>query len=245
MRRYTCLWASQVALVVKNLLTIAGDLRDMDSIPGLGRSPRGGHGSPLQYSCLENPHGQRSLESYSQQCCQELDTTVVTEHAYVYLLLLFLRSVVFDSLRPHGLQQARLSCPSPSHRVCSNSHPLSQWFHPTTSSSVLPFSSHLQSFPASESVPKSQFLASGGQSIGTSAPASVLPVNIHHWFPLGLTGLISLLSKGLARVFSRNTVQKHQFFSAQPSLWSNSHTHNWLLCSFDYTDFVSKDISTF
>ena len=157
MQRYTCLWASQVALVVKNLLAIAGDLRDMGSIPGLGRFPRGGHGSPLQYSCLENPHGQRSLESYSQQCCQELDTTVVTERAYMYLLL-FLRSVVFDSLRLHGLQQARLPCPSPSPRVCSNSHPLSQWFHPTTSSSVFPFS-HLQSSPASESVSKESVLS--------------------------------------------------------------------------------------
>ena len=120
-----------------------------------------------------------------------------------------------DSLRPHGLQCNRPHCPSPIPRVYSNSGPSSQWCHTTISSSVVPFSSCPQSFPASESFPLSQFFASGGQSTGASASASVLPMNIQDWFPLGLTGLVSLQSKGLSRVFSNTTVQKHQFFSTQ------------------------------
>ena len=127
-------------------------------------------------------------------------------------------SVVSDSLRPHGLQCARLPCPSPTPRTYSNSCPLSWWCHPTTLSSVVPFPSHLQSFPGSGFFPMSQFYASGGQNIGVSAIASVLPMNIQDWFPLGWTGWISLLSKGLSRVFSNTTVQKHQFFGAQFSL---------------------------
>ena len=129
------------------------------------------------------------------------------------------RSVVSDSLRPHGLQHVRLPCPSPTPRVCSDSCPSSRGCHPTISSSVIHFSSHLQSFPASGSCPMSQFFASGGQIIGASA--SVLPMSIQGSFPLGLTGLISLQSKGLSRVFSNTTVPKHRFFSAQLSLWSN------------------------
>ena len=140
----------------------------------------------------------------------------------------FSHSVVSDSLRLHGLQHARLPCPSPSHRTCSNSCPSSQWWHPTISSSVIPFSSCLQSFPASGSFQMSQLFASGGQSIRVSASTSVLPMNIQDWFPLGYTGWISLQSKGLSRVFSNTTVQKHQFFSPQLSLWSNSHIHTWL-----------------
>ena len=120
----------------------------------------------------------------------------------------FSHSVVSDSLRPHGLQHARLPCPSPTPRACSNSCPSSWWCHSTISSSVIPFSSCLQSFPASGSFPMSQFFASGGPSIGVSASASVLPVNIQDWFPLALTGLISLQSKGLSRVFSNTAVQK-------------------------------------
>ena len=134
-----------------------------------------------------------------------------------------------DSLRPHGLQHARFPCPSPIPGACSNSCSSSWWFHPTISSSVVPFSSCLQSFPASGSFPVSQFFASGGQSIGASASASVLPMNIQGWFPLGLTSLISFLSKGLSRVFSNTTVRKHQLFGVQPSLRSNSHIHTWLL----------------
>ena len=125
------------------------------------------------------------------------------------------------TLRPQGLQRARPPCPSPSPGVCSNLCPC----HPTISSSVVPFSSRLQSFPASGSFPMSHLFTSGGQGIGALASASVLPVNIQGWFPLGWTGLISLQSKGLSRVFANTTVQKHQFFGAQPFLWSNSHIH--------------------
>ena len=142
-------------------------------------------------------------------------------------MLLFNRSDVSDC-DPHGLHLARLPCPKLSPRACSNSWLLS-WCHPTISSSVVPFSSCPQSFPASGSFPLSQFFASGGQSIGVSASASVIPMHIQDWFPLGWTGLISLLSKGLSRVFSNTTVWKHQFFSAQLSLWSNSYIHMWLL----------------
>ena len=141
--------------------------------------------------------------------------------------MLFSCSVMSDSLWPHGLQYTRLPCPSPSPRACSNSCPLSRWCHRTISTFVVPFSSHLQSFPASGSFQMSQFFTSGGQSIGVSA--SVLPMNIQDWFPLGWTGLISLHSKGLSRVFSNTTVQKHQFFSAQLSLESNCHIYTWLL----------------
>ena len=129
----------------------------------------------------------------------------------------FIHSVMSDSLWLHGLWHARPPCPSPTPRVYSNSCPLSQWCHPTISSSVVPFSCP-QSFPASGSFQMSQFFTSGGQSIGVSASASVLPMNIQDWFPLGWTGWISLLSKALSRVFSNTTVQKHQFFSAQLSL---------------------------
>ena len=122
-----------------------------------------------------------------------------------------------DYLWPHGLQHTRLPCPSPTPRAYSVSCPSSQWCHPTISSSVVPFSC-LQSFPASGSFSRSQFFASGGQSIGVSTSASVLPMNIQDWFPLGWTGWISLQSKELLRVFSNTTVQKHQFFSAQLSL---------------------------
>ena len=121
----------------------------------------------------------------------------------------FSHSVVSDILRPHGLQYGRLPCPSPTPRACSNPCPLSRWCHPTISSSVIPFSSHLHSFPASGSFPMSQFFASGGYSIGVSASTSVLPMNIQDWFPLGSTGCISLQSKWLSRVFSNTTVQKH------------------------------------
>ena len=137
-------------------------------------------------------------------------------------------SVVSDSLQPHRLQHARLLCPSPTLRVGANSCPLSWWCHSTISSPVIPFSC-LQSFPEWGSFPMSQSFISGGWSIGALASASVLPMNIQGWFPLGLTGLISLQSKGLSRFFSSTTVQKHQFFRAQPSLRSNSHIHTWLL----------------
>ena len=127
-------------------------------------------------------------------------------------------SVVSDSLKPHGLQHSRLPCPSPNPGACSNSCPSSRWFHPTISYSVVSFSSHLLSFPASGSLPGCQFFTSGSQSIGVSV--SVLPMNIHDWFPLGWTGWISLQPKELSRVFLNTMVQKHGFFDAQLSLWS-------------------------
>ena len=132
-----------------------------------------------------------------------------------------------DSLWPNELQHTRPPCPSPTPGVHSNSHPSSRWCHPAISSSVIPFSSCPQSLPASESFPMSQLFAWGGQSIGVSALASVLPINTQDWSPLGWTGWISLQSKGLSRVFSNTTVQKHQFFSAQLSSQSNSHIHTW------------------
>ena len=157
------------------------------------------------------------------------------------------RLVMSDSLPPSELQHTRLPCPSPSPRACSSSCPLSRWCHPTISSSVVPFSSCLQSpmmppnhlvlccpllllpsiSPTSGSFQMSQFFASGGPSIGAST--SVLPVNIQDWFPWALTSLISLQSKGPSRVFSSTTVQKPQFCGAQPSLWFNSHIHMWVL----------------
>ena len=127
-------------------------------------------------------------------------------------------SVMSDSLHTHGLQHARLPCPSTNPGAYSNSCPLSQWCHPTLPSSVVPFSSCLQSFPASRSFPMSQLFASGGQSIGASSSTLVLSMNIQDWFPLGWTGWLSLQSKGLLRVFSNTTVQKYEFFSAQFSL---------------------------
>ena len=141
----------------------------------------------------------------------------------------FNRSVVSKSLQPHGRQHSRLPCPSPTPGACSNSCPFIQWCHSTISSSVVLFSSCFQSFPASGSFPISQFFTSVGQSTGVSASASVLPMNIQDWFPLQLTVLISLRSKGLSTVFSSTTVQKHQFFSTQPSFWSNSRICTWLL----------------
>ena len=140
----------------------------------------------------------------------------------------FSHSVMSDSFWPHGLQHARLLCPSPTPKACSNSCPSSRWCHSTISSSVIPFSSCFQSFLASGSFPLSQLFVSGGQSIGISASPSVLPMNNQDWH-LGWTGWISLQSKGLSKVFYNSTVQKHQFFSTQLSLWSNSHIHTWLM----------------
>ena len=133
------------------------------------------------------------------------------------------------TLRTHGLQHARPPCPSPTPGDYPNSCPLSQWCHPTVSSSVVPFSSCPQSFPASGSFQMSHLFISGGQSIGVSASASVLPMNTQDSSPLGWTGWISSQSKGLSRVFSNTTVQKHQFFGTQLSSQSNSHIHTWLL----------------
>ena len=167
-------------------------------------------------------------------------------HTYIYIrdtniykyimwpLVQFSRSVVSDSLWPHEPQHARPPCPSPTPGVYSNSRPLSRWYHPIMSSSVIPFSSCPQSFPASGSFLMSQLFSSGGQSIGVSVSASGLPMNTQDWFPLGWTGQISLQSKGLSRVFSNTTVQRRQFFSTQLALWSNSHICIWLLESHSF-----------
>ena len=136
-------------------------------------------------------------------------------------------SVMPNCLWPHEPQHARPPCPSPTPRGYPNSSPSSQWCHPTISSSVVPFSSCPQSLPASGSFPMSQLFASGSQSIGVSGSASVPPMNTQDWSPLEWAGWISLQSKGLSRVFSNTTVQKHQFFGAQLSSQSNSHIHTW------------------
>ena len=139
----------------------------------------------------------------------------------------FSHSVVSNSLRPHELQHARPPCPSPTPEVYSNSCPSSRWWHPAISSSDIPFSSCPQSLPASGSFPKSKLFPLGGRSIGVSASASLPPMNTQDWSPLGWTGWISLQSKGLSRVFSNTTVQKHQYFGVQLSSQSKSHIHTW------------------
>ena len=145
------------------------------------------------------------------------------------LSIQFSHSVVSDSLQPHESQHARPPCPSPSPGVHPNSRPSSRWCHPAISSSVIPFSSCPQSLPASGSFPMSQLFAWGGQSTGVSALASFLPKKAQGWSLSEWTGWISLQSKGLSRVFSNTTVQKHQFFSDQRSSQSNSHIHTWPL----------------
>ena len=147
------------------------------------------------------------------------------------MLSLFSRSVVSSSLRPHESQHARPPCPSATPGVYSNSHPLSQWWHPTISFSVDPFSSHPQSFPASGTFPMSQLFTSGDQNTGLQylASASVLPMSIQGWLPLRLICLISLKSKGLSGDFSSTTVGRHQFFGPLPSLLSSSHNRTWSL----------------
>ena len=138
-------------------------------------------------------------------------------------------SVMSDSLRPHEPQNARPPCPSPTPGVQPNPCPSSRWYHPTISSSVIPFSSCPQSFPTSGSFPMSGLFTSGSQNIGVSASTSVLPMNTQEWFPLGWTGWISLQSQGLSRVFFNTTAKMHQFFGTQISLESNSHIHTWPL----------------
>ena len=164
--------------------------------------PGGGHGNPLQYSCLENPidRGAWQATDHRSQRVRH-DWSDWAQHSTKFALQWLSHA---DSLRPHGLQHARIPCPSPSPRGSSNSCPLSQWCHPTITSSVIPFFSCLQSFPTLGSFLMNQVYASGGQSIGASV--SFLPVNTQGWFCLGLTDLISFQSKGLSRVFSNIVV---------------------------------------
>ena len=150
-------------------------------------------------------------------------------NSYTIQSVQFSRSVMSDSLRPHESQHARPPCPSPTPRVHSDSHQSSQWCYPAISSSVVPLFYCPQSFPASKSFPMSQLFTWGGQSTGASALASFLPKTCQGWSPSEWTGWISLQSKGLSRVFSNTTVQRHKFFGAQPSSQTNSHIHTWLL----------------
>ena len=161
---------------------------------------------PLFLSCWDCAFKENSLETV---CLSPFFGGSVRAIPYLQFSQ-FSRSVVSDSLRSHEPPHARPPCPSPTLRVHPNPCPLSPWWHPTISSSVVPFSSRLQSFPASGSFQMRQFFASGGHSTGVSALTSILPMNTQDWFPLGLTGCISLLSKGLSRIFSNTTVQKHQ-----------------------------------
>ena len=188
----------------------------------------------LYFICFSNDSNKNGITSQKADC---MPATV--PNAFIFIIIIHFpkdnysvqcsRSIMSDSLWPRGLQHTSLPCPSPAPGTCSISCSSSWWCHPTISSSVIPFSSCLQSFPASGAFPMSQFFTSGGQSIEISASASVFPMNIQGWFSLGLTGLISLQSKRLSRVFSNTTVQEHLFFGAQLSLWSNSHIHMWLL----------------
>ena len=150
--------------------------------------------------------------------CYLLNPFISSNRFYMESFSQFSHSVMSNSLQPHGLQHTRLPCLSATPWTCSDSCPLSQWCHPAISSSAILFSSCPQSFPASGFFPMSQLFTSGGQSTGVSASTSALPVNTQDWYPLGWTGWISLQSKGLSRVFSNTTVQKHQFFDAQLSL---------------------------
>ena len=195
--------------MVKNLPVSACNAGDPTLIPGSGRSCEGGHGKPLQYSCLENPMNRGAWWATVQF------SSVV--QSYPTLCDPMNRSTPGFTVH-HQLPG-----------VHPKSCPLSWWCHPTISFTVVPFSSCPQSFPESGSFQMSQLFTSGGQSIGLSASTSVLVVNTQGWSPLGWTGWIFLQSKGLSRVFSNTTVQKHQFFGAQPSSQSNSHIHTWPL----------------
>ena len=186
-----------------------------------------GNGNPLQCSCLENPkyRGAWWAAIYGvAQSRTQLQWLSSSSNSSVQSL-----RCVSDSLWPHELQHARPPCPSPALGVHPNSRALSQWCHPAFSSSVVSFSSCPQSLPGSGSFPMSQLFAWGGQSIGVSASASVLPMDTQDWSPLGWTGWISLQSEGPSRVFSNTTVQKHQFFGTQLSSQSNSNIHTWPL----------------
>ena len=219
-------------------MNLHANARDPGLIPGSGRFPGEGTGYTLQYSCLENSMDRGAWQSIVHGVAKSWTWLSDSAHYSVAqkhhdLLIHFTNgaqagyfsfssvqfscSVMSISLWPHESQHARPPCPSPTPGVYSNSCPSSWWCHPAISSFVVPFSSCPQSFPASGSFPMSQLFAWGGQSAGVSASVSVLPMDTQDWSPLGWTGWVSLQSKGLSRVFSNTTVQKHQFFSAQLS----------------------------
>ena len=234
-----------VSKIIAAMVTAAMKLKDACSWKKSYDPPRQHIKKQRHYFASKGPSSQSYGFSSSHVWIWELDH----KESWVLKNWCFWTVVLEKTLESplDSKQHARLPCPSPSPRACSDSCPLSLWCHPTILSSVVPFSSCYQSFPASESFPMSQLFASAGQSIESSASASVLPMNIQDWFPLGLTGLI-LHSKGLSRVFSNTTVQKHQFFSTQLSLWSNSHIRTWLLenNSFDCMDLCwQSNVSAF
>ena len=214
----------------------------MHSIPGSRRSPGVGNGTPLKYCCLVNSMGigawqfivYGATKNQTQLCTYtHTQTHTCTHTGYSYVLwqvpsVQSSHSVLSDSLWPHESQHARPPCPSPTPWVYSNSCPSSWWCHPAISSTAVPFSSCPQSLSTSGTFPMSQLFTWGGQSIGVSASASVLPMNTQDW-SLGWISWIPLQSKGLSRVFSNTTVQKHQFFGAQIFSQSNSHIHTWPL----------------
>ena len=185
-------------------------------------------GQPTPIFLPEESHGQRRLAGYSpwgrKSQRRSSDWTTTTR---LTISVQLLSRVQLFATQWTTARQASLSITNSQSFL--NSCPLSRWCHPTIWSSVIPFSSRVQPFPGSGSFPVSQFVASGGQSIGVSASTSVLPMNIQDWFPLGSTGWISLQCKGIWRVISNTTVQKHQFFSTQLSCWSNFLIHTWLL----------------
>ena len=211
--------------VVKNL---PANAKEAGSIPGLGTSLGKGNGNPIQSSCLGNSMDkgawQRLQSTGSQRAEHDWATRQQQAPDMQFNSVQFRRSGMSDSLWPHESQHTRPPSPSPTPGVDSNPCPSSQWCHPTISSSVIPFSSCLQSLPASGSFPMSQ-LCMRWQSTGVSASASVLPVNTQDWSPSGWTGWLSLQSKGFSRVFSNTTVQKLQVFGTQLSSQSNSHIH--------------------
>ena len=232
---WLCIWCLDFPCI--------GNVRDQGLIPALGRSPGREYGNPLSVlpwrirmdraAWWATVHGVAKSRMWLSNKAQHIKCLLhghivyidyISTHGFkknflnLFSSVQFSRSVVSDSLRPHWPQHARSPCPSPTPGVHPNPCPLSRWCHPTISSSVIPFSSCPQSFPVSGSFQMSQLFESVGQRIGVSASTSVLAMNNQDWSPLGRTGWISLQSKGLWRVFSNITVQKHQFFSAQLSL---------------------------
>ena len=198
-----------------------------ESIPSVSVGVMRDPGCLLRSAQFPLSHAPKETSSALLGVASSADITMTTRHYHAHQIRSdqISRSVVSDSLRPHELQHARPPCPSPTPGVHSDSCPSSQWCHPAISSSVIPFSSCPQSLPESESFPMSQLFAWGGQSTGVSASASVLPKKSQGWSPSEWTGWLSLQSKGLSRVFSNTTVQKHQFFGTQPSSQYNSHIH--------------------
>ena len=252
-------WASQVVLVVKNSTCQCSRCQRCGFNPWVGKIPleesMAARSTTFSWRILwtEEPDGTQSMESqgvghnWSDLACNGyeemvafltnsevlINTWTPTIVHFIWMnaisTLLFSLSVVSDYMQPHGLYPAKPPCPSQSPGVCSDSCLLSRWYHPTISFSVIPFSSCLQSFAVSESFPVKWLFVSGGQSTGASTSAPVLLMNVQSWFPLGLICLISLLFKGLSRVFSTNTVWRNQFFRVQSFLLSDSHIHTWLL----------------